>query len=172
MTIFLIILGFILLIIWIIWSILPILPWPLLVYISLILLQLTPSHPFSTTFLIILALIIVALTVLDYIIPTRWTKKFWWSKRGNRWSTVWLIIAIIILPILWITIGPFWLIWLIGWPFIGAYIWEILYGKRHHKAFQSAIGSFIGFVTWTLLKLAFSIVMAVYFIKESYRIFF
>lgn len=172
MDILLIILWLVLCILAIIGSLLPVLPGPLLAYAALILLQLTSSHPFGWTFFIIRAVIIIFLTILDYIIPLRWTKKFWWSKRGNRWSTIWLIIAVIILPVLWITIWPFGLLWLIWWPFLGAYIGEILYGKRHEKAFKSALGSFIGFLTWTFLKLIFSIVMTIYFVKTAYMILF
>jgi len=172
MEITLIILWTLLSIVWILWSVLPVLPWPQLVYVALILLQFTPSHPFKTRFLIIFWIINVFVLILDYIIPIRWTKKFWWTKYWNRGSTIWLIVAVIILPILWITIWPFGLLWLVWWPFLWAYIWEKIWWKEHNKALRSAIWSFIWFLTWTVLKVILSLIMAYYFVKEAISILF
>ena len=171
MDIALIILWGILCLVAIIGSVLPVLPGPLLAYIAFILLQFTSGHPFSRTFFIIRALIIIFLTVLDYVVPSRGTKKFGWTKRGVRGSNIWLIITVIILPILWITIGPFGLIGLIWWPFVGAYLGEKRWGKKHTHALRSARGSFIGFVTGSLLKLVVSIIMAGYFFVNVYKLF-
>ncbi|HBB04976.1 TPA: hypothetical protein DCZ39_09160 [Patescibacteria group bacterium] len=99
-------------------SLLPALPGPLLAYIAFILLQLTSAHPFGWTFFIIWALIIIFLTLLDYFIPSRGTKKFGGTKRGVRGSNIGLIIAVIILPIFGIVLGPFGLLGLIGLPFL------------------------------------------------------
>ncbi|MFZ2150509.1 MAG: DUF456 domain-containing protein [Candidatus Absconditicoccaceae bacterium] len=172
MDITLIIIGTLLSIVGILGSVLPILPGPQLVYIALILLQFTSDHPFSIWFLIIFGLINIFVLVLDYVMPIWGTKKFGGTKYGNRGSTIGLIIAVIILPILGITIGPFGLLGLIGGPFLGAYIGEKMGGKEHHKALRSAIGSFIGFLTGTLLKLILSLIMAYYFVKEAISILF
>jgi uncharacterized protein len=171
MDIALIILWWILCIIAIIGSLLPVLPGPLLAYIAFILLQLTSGHPFSRTFFIVRALIIIFLTVLDYVVPSRGTKKFGWTKRGVRGSNIWLVIAVIILPLLWITIGPFGLIGLIAGPFLGSYLGEKYAGKEHNHALRSARWSFIGFVTGSLLKLVVSIIMAGYFFVNVYKLF-
>jgi len=172
MDIVLIILWWILCLVAIIGSFLPVLPWPLLAYIAFILLQLTSAHPFSWTFFIVRAVIIIFITILDYIIPSRWTKKFWGTKRGVRGSNIWLIIAVIILPILWITIWPFGLLWLVWWPFLWAYLGEKYAGKKHEHALRSARWSFIGFITGSFLKLVISIVMCIYFISAVYTILF
>jgi len=170
MDILLIVLGSILCIVAIIGSVLPVLPWPLLAYVAFILLQLTSAHPFSRTFFIVRALIIIFMTVLDYIIPSRGTKKFWWTKRGVRGSNIGLIVSVIILPILGITIWPFGLLGLIAWPFLWSYIGEKYAGKQHDHALRSAFGSFIGFVTGSLLKLVISLIMAGYFLVNVYSI--
>ena len=171
MDIVLIILWTILCIIAIIGSILPVLPWPLLAYIAFILLQLTSGHPFNRTFFVVRALIIIFMTILDYVVPARWTKKFGWTKRGVRGSNIGLIVWVIILPLLWITVGPFGLIGLIGGPFLGAYLGEKFGGKQHRHALKSARGSFIGFVTGSLLKIVVSIIMAGYFFINVYTYF-
>ena len=171
MDIVLVIIWSLLCILAIIGSLLPVLPWPLLAYIAFILLQLTSGHPFGWTFFIVRGAIIIFLTVLDYFIPSRGTKKFWWTKRGVRGSNIWLVIAVIILPIFWIVLGPFGLLWLIGWPFLGAYLGEKYAGKKHDHALRSARWSFVWFVTWSLLKLVISIIMAGYFLVNAYSLF-
>jgi uncharacterized protein YqgC (DUF456 family) len=60
----------------------------LLGYVAFILLQLTSAHPFGWAFFIVRAAIIIFLTVLDYIIPSRGTKKFGGTKRGVRGSNI------------------------------------------------------------------------------------
>ncbi len=172
MDIILIILWLVLCIIAIIGSLLPVLPGPLLAYIAFILLQLTSAHPFGWTFFIIWALIIAFLTVLDYIIPSRGTKKFWGTKRGVRGNNIWLIMSVIVLPFLWIIIWPFGLIWLIAGPFIWSYLGEKYAGKHHNHALRAARGSFIGFITGSFLKLVISIIMCIYFISTAYNILF
>lgn len=171
MDIALIILWWVLCLIAIIGSLLPVLPGPLLAYIAFILLQLTSKDPFSWTFFIIRALIIVFLTVLDYIVPSRGTKKFWGTKSWVRGSNIWLVIAVIILPIFGITLGPFGLVGLVAWPFVGAYLWEKNANKNNKHALRAARGSFIGFVTGSLLKLVVSGIMTGYFFVNVYKLF-
>jgi len=168
MDIALIIIWIILTLWGIIWCLLPVLPGPLLTYIALVLLQIADKWSFSMTFLLVRLGIVIAIIILDYFIPIIWTKKMWWTKRGTKGATVGLIIWIIVLPILWVTLWPFWLIWIIGGPFVGAYIWEKIHGKSN--ALKSAFWSFLGFLAWTFLKLAISIIMTIYFFKASYHI--
>lgn len=171
MDIFLIVLWALLCIIAIIGSILPVLPGPLLAYVAFIVLQMTSAHPFGWTFFIIWALIIIFLTVLDYIIPARGTKKFGGSKRGVRGSNIGLVVSVIVLPIFGIVIGPFGLLGLIAGPFLWAYLGEKYAGKQHEHALRSARGSFIGFVSWSLLKIVVSVIMSGYFLVNVYKFF-
>jgi len=170
MDIVLIVIWALLCVVAIVGSLLPVLPGPLLAYIAFILLQLTSAHPFGWTFFIVRALIIIFLTILDYVVPSRWTKKFWWTKRGVRGSNIGLLISVIVLPIFWIVIWPFGLIWLIAGPFLWSYLWEKYAGKQHEHALRAARWSFIGFITGSLLKLVISIIMCIYFISASYNI--
>ena len=172
MDVVLIVIWAILCVVAVIWAILPVLPSLILIYIAFILLQFTSGHPFGWIFFIVRALIIIFLTILDYIIPSRWTKKFWWTKRGVRGSNIGLIVSVIVLPIFWIVIWPFGLLWLVWWPFLWAYLGEKYAGKHHEHALRSARWSFIGFVTWSLLKLVISIVMCIYFVSAAYIILF
>jgi len=159
----LIAIGIIFLITGFLGAVLPVLPGPPLSFAALILLQFTKFKPFTEEFLIIMGLIMAAVTILDYIIPIYGTKKFGGSRQGVVGSTAGLIVAIFILPVLGITLGPFGLLGIILGPFIGAYVGERMAGKDSDNALRAAFGSFIGFLAGTFMKLVYSIVVAVYF---------
>lgn len=175
MDLALIIIWFIVILLGIIGDFLPIMPGPIMSYVALILLQIA-DKAFSTEFMIIMAIVCVIITTVDYVVPVIWTKKMWWTKRGTRWSTIGLITGIIILPLLWITIWPFGLIGLFWWPFVWAYIAERLYQSHkkqktnNKKALRAAFGSFLWFVSGVLLKLIYTIVIAIYFIPKAFAI--
>ncbi len=152
--IFLIALGIVLLILGLIGCIVPFLPGPPLSYIALLMLQLRTESPFSAWFLIIMALIVIAITVIDYIVPVWGTKKIGGTKYGMWGSTIGLILGLFIFPPWGIIIGPF----------LGAFVGEIINNQNTNKALKSALGSFLGFVAGTLLKLVTSIVITYYFI--------
>ncbi len=158
-----IIVGILLLIIGAAGAIIPGIPGPIVSFIALLLLQLQENAPFEEDFLVIMGIIAAAVTFLDYVVPIWGTKKFGGSKMGVRGSIVGLIVGIIGLPILGIVIGPFGIIGILLGPFIGAYIGESMAGKDSTTAMRSAVGSFIGFLGGTLMKLAYSIVVGYYF---------
>lgn len=164
----LITIGLIILLIGIIGAVLPAIPGPAVAYASLFLIQISEKPPFSEKFLIIMGLVMLAVTVIDYIVPIYGTKKFGGSRAGIRGSTVGLIIGIVVLPLLGLTIGPFGLLGIILGPFIGAYIGEISTGKRSDQAMHAAIGSFIGFIAGTFMKVAYALVVAFYFFKQAF----
>ena len=158
MDIFWIVLGSLLLIVGVLGCIIPIIPGPPISYISLLLLQITEKHPFTTRFLVIWALITTVVTVLDYVVPVYGTKKFGGSKKGIWGATIGLFIGIFFFPPIGIIVGPF----------LGALIGELIAGKESKVAFMSALGSFIGFVAGTLLKIVASVTMAYYFIVNIF----
>lgn len=158
MDILWIVLGSILLIVGVVGCIVPIIPGPPISYISLLLLQITDKHPFTTRFLIIWALITTVVTVLDYVVPVYGTKKLGGSKKGIWGATIGLFIGIFFFPPIGIIVGPF----------LGALIGELIAGRDTKVAFLSALGSFLGFVTGTLLKMIASICMAYYFIVNIF----
>ncbi len=166
MDLVLIIIGIILLLIGIIGCILPVLPGQAIAYLSLIMLELTEDAPFEEDFLVIMALIMVGVTVLDYVVPIWGTKKFGGTKRGLWGSAIGLVFGIIILPITGITLGPFGIFGIILGPFVGAYVGESMGGTESNKAFRAAFGSFIGFLTGTVMKLVYSGIVAYFFFSN------
>jgi uncharacterized protein YqgC (DUF456 family) len=133
---------------------LPVLPGPPLAYAGLLVLQVTSGHPFSTTFLVVYALLTAGVAVLDYIIPIYGTKKLEGSKYGIWGSTIGLLLGILFLFPAGIVIGP------MG----GAFAGELLSGKKVKKALKSAVGSFLGFLAGGFIKLILCLSMVYYFI--------
>lgn len=135
---------------------LPVLPGPPLSYAGLLVLHFTRFADFSSTFLITWACVTILVTVLDYIVPIWGTKKFGGSKSGMWGAGIGLVAGIFLLPPIGIIVGPF----------AGAVIGEAITGKNKSAAFRAGLGSFLGFLAGVGIKLAASIVMTYYYIKE------
>lgn len=148
--------GIILIISGILGCVLPLLPGPPLSYIGLLLLHFTQDYQFSNKFLIIWGLITGVVYALDFIIPAWGTKKFGGSKRGVWGSIIGLVIGMFFFPPFGIIIGPF----------AGAVIGELTSGKESGAALKSGFGSFLGFLTGTILKLIVSGMLTWYFVME------
>lgn len=149
MDIFLLILGFIFILLGIIGSFLPVLPGPITGWVGLLLLHQTSSVPINWTFLGITLAVAIFVWGIDYVIPAWGTKKFGGSKYGVRGSIAGLIIGLLFLGPLGIIIGPF----------IGALIGELIYDSSNfNRALKAAFGSFMGFLLSTGLKFGVSIV--------------
>jgi hypothetical protein len=143
MDILLLILGLLCMIVGIFGSFLPVLPGPGISWIGLVLLYFTDTVPANYWILGISLLITILISVLDYVIPAKGTKRFGGSSYGIWGTNIGLIVGIIA-PI------PFGFI--IG-PFVGAFIGELIYNsKDHHRALKAATGSFIGFLASSFMK--------------------
>ncbi len=57
---------------------------------------------------------------------------------------------------------------LIVGPFVGAFVGELIAGKDKNVAFRSGLGSFLGFVAGTMMKLVVSFIMGYYFIINAF----
>jgi uncharacterized protein YqgC (DUF456 family) len=160
MDIFLLILGFILVLLGIIGSFLPVLPGPLTSWFGLLTLHFSKQISMNWTFLGITLAVAILIWVLDYIIPAVGTKRFGGSKYGAYGTTIGLIIGIFI-PI------PFGI--LIG-GFLGALIGELIYdSKNTNRATKAAFGAFLGFLASSFLKFVVSIVYVALFIQKVYE---
>ncbi|MDA9089798.1 DUF456 domain-containing protein [Maribacter arcticus] len=161
MDIFLLLLGFILMLVGIIGSFLPILPGPPISWVGLLLLHSTSVIDLTWTFLGITLAIALLVFALDYVIPAIGTKKFGGTKAGVIGTTVGLVVALFF-PIL----GPF---GIIIWPFIGALVGELLNKADKKTATKAAFGSFLGFLTGTFMKFLVAIVYLGMFISEAWQ---
>lgn len=152
MELFLLILAFLLILLGIAGAVLPVLPGPPVAYAGLLVLHFTaPEYAISIAFLIVLGVISLVITLLDYIMPAMGTKYFGGSKYGSWGSTIGLVVGVFTS---WL--GPWGI--LIG-PFLGALIGELIYGQTAENALKSAVGSFLGFLGGTFMKLMIGIII-------------
>lgn len=139
----------------IIGSVVPFLPGPPLAYAGLLLQQLRSDPPFTVKFLLIWAGITILVSVLDYFIPLLGAKKFGGTKYGMWGCTIGLFVGIFLPP------------WgIIAGPFIGAFVGEMIASNQSDQALRAALGSFIGFLFGTLLKLIACFMMGWYLFVE------
>lgn len=149
MDIILIICSILCLVVGLIGCVAPMLPGPPISYIGILLLHFTDVVQFSATQLIIGALLVVITIILDYVVPALGAKYAGGSKWGAWGCTIGTIIGMFFLP------------WgLIVGPFLGAVVGELLADRKTSEAIRSGLGSLIGFLCGTVLK----VVVCIYFI--------
>jgi uncharacterized protein YqgC (DUF456 family) len=160
MDIFLLVIGFLLVILGIIGSFLPVLPGPLTGWCGLLVLHCTSVISMNWTFLGITLAVAILIWVLDYIIPAIGTKRFGGSKYGVYGTTIGLIVGLLS-PI------PFGI--LIG-AFFGAFIGELIYdSKDTNRAIKASFGSFIGLLASTTIKFSIAFVYVVLFLMKFWE---
>ena len=139
----LLIIGLICMILGILGSFLPVLPGAILSWIGLLILHLIAKIPMNYWVLGITLVITIVISILDFVIPAKGTKRFGGSSYGIWGTNIGLIVGIFA-PI------PFGFI--IG-PFLGAFIGEMLHNSSDHKrALKAATGSFIGFLASNFIQ--------------------
>jgi len=159
MDVFLAIVSALLLLAGFVGALLPVLPGPPLSWLGILLIHFTTYAQISTTFIVVTAVIMIAITILDLYIPIWGTKKFGGTKAGIYGSTVGLILGLFFFPPFGVIVGPF----------LGAFVGELVTNSRQvSKALRSATGSFIGFLLGSGIKLAFCGVMFYYWIDALF----
>ena len=97
-------------------------------------------------------------SIFDYLSGVWGAKRFGGSKLGVRFSLAGMLIGLLF--------PPFGLI--IG-PILGALLGEMINQDNFNKALKAALGSFIGFLMGTFVKLIFCVWI---FVKLLLQIFF
>lgn len=155
MDMILLISGFVCAIVGIFGSFLPVLPGPIISWIGLLLLYLTEKVENNYWVLGITLLFVLIISILDYLIPAKGTKKFGGSSYGI-WGTNLGMIVGIFLPI------PFGFI--IG-AFVGAFVGELLYNSQDkNRALKAATGSLLGFLASSFMKFVVCMVFLGWFL--------
>ena len=147
------ILGAIFAIIGLVGAIVPALPGPPLSYITLWMMWLYNREEVSTATLVVMGILMILITILDYVAPVWLTKFGKGTKAGIRGATAGLIIGFFFCPL-----------GLIFGPFIGALLGELLVSTPFATALKVAFMSFVGFLLTTALKLIYSIAILVMFV--------
>ncbi len=142
MTVFLLILAFLLLLIGIIGCIVPGLPGTPIAYAGLWIAQATDRVDFSWQFLLIWGIVTVVISILDYIVPAWGTKHYGGTTWGVWGSTIGVFVGLF-----------FGAVGVILGPLVGAILGELISGKQLNQALKAGWGSFIGLLFGTILKL-------------------
>ena len=135
MDILLIILGILCLLTGLVGCFLPILPGPPVSYVGLLFLHFTDRIHFSTTHLILWAMLVIIVQVMDYVTPMLGTKYSGGGKWGNWGCMIGTIAGLFVLPPWGVLIGPF------G-------------GKKSAEAFKAGLGAFVGFLFSVVVKVS------------------
>lgn len=154
--------GIILLVVGLVSCVLPPLPGPPIAYVALLLAYfgLNATDDLPLWLLILYAVIIVLITIIDNFIPVWSTKKFGGTKAGIRGCFIGIVIGIIF--------SPFGGISIIICPFLGALIGELIDGQEFTLAIKSGIGSFVGFLLTSGLKIILVLMICYHFFKAVF----
>ena len=145
--------GILVIILGIIGCFVPVLPGPPLAYVALILLQFGEVSPFTSKFLIIMGIVVVAVTMLDYMIPALGAKKWGGSKYGITGAMIGVVIGLFVLPPLGFVI----------FPIVGPTLGEMLVGVTFKNALKAGFGALVGLVLGTMHKFSITVIIAYYF---------
>ena len=158
-TSILIAIGIILLVVGLVSCVLPPLPGPPIAYIALIIghYALNETVDLPIWILITYAIITIIVLIVDNFIPIWGTKKFGGTKAGIRGSFIGLLVGVFL--------SPFGGISIIICPFLGAMIGELIAGQEFSLAIKSGIGSFVGFLLTSGIKIILVVMMCFHFFK-------
>jgi uncharacterized protein YqgC (DUF456 family) len=110
--------------------------------VGLLLLYIWGPEDMALKTLIVWGIVVVLVSVVDYVVPMYFTKLTGGSKYAERGALVGLVAGIILTPI-----------GMILGSFLGAFFFELYYTRKgSSQALKAAIGSFLGFITGTGLK--------------------
>lgn len=140
-------------------AVLPILPGPPLSYIGILLLQLTHKVNFSLTFMLGWLVAVIAVTLLDNLIPIWTTKKFGGSKACTWGSAIGMVIGMFFTPI-GIILGTL----------LGAIVGEFLTNKRASDSLRAGWGALVGFLCGIIAKVMVCGLLLYYYIIEVVKI--
>ncbi len=137
--------------------IIPALPGPPLNFLAILILAIAQNFtpPLTLKLIIIMLIVTIAVTLLDYVIPVAGAKKYGSSRWGVWGSILGMIIGIIYYPPLGMIVGAL----------LGAVAAEMLKGKKSKAALKAGWGVFVGTMFGMILKLIASGIMTYYFIR-------
>lgn len=145
-------------IIGIIGSIVPGLPGPPVSWVGLLLLYVWGSgadasgDPMTLSFLLIWLVIMVVVTVVDYVVPASFTKLTGGTKAAGRGAIAGLIVGLFVPPV-GIILGTL----------LGAFLSEQIFARKDGwQSAKSAMGALLGFLFGTGIKLVASGLMMYY----------
>ena len=154
------VIGVILLITGLVGCILPVIPGPPFAFLALLLgYFFSKPEPYGITLLVVMGIITIAVTVLDYILPSIVAKKYGGSKFGSWGALIGMIAGMFLLPPFGIFIGAV----------AGAFLGEIIFNPDIRRSIRAGIGVVIGIAIATAIKLSVTGLMGFFFIKGAIK---
>lgn len=147
----------------IIGSIVPALPGPPVSWVGMLLAFFAKGldktgEPMSLTFLLIWCGIMIVVTILDYVVPAKFTRVSGGTKAASRGAMIGLLLGMFLTPI-----------GMIVGSLIGAFAGELIFaGKGFTGSVKSSLGAFAGFLFGTGLKLISSGIMMYHIIIYAF----
>ncbi len=158
---FILISGTILIVVGLIGCVLPVIPGPPFALIALLIEYfLSKTRPYSITFIIIMGVVTVVVTILDYLVPSIISRKYGASKLGSWGALIGMIIGMIFFPPFGIFAGAF----------LGAIIFEFVSRPDIRRSLKAGLGVIVGIILGTLLKLTATALMGYYFFKAAFKV--
>lgn len=126
-------------------SILPALPGAPFSYLGVWLLQWSGYVHYSTTFLVVTAILLIIISVIDYFLPPLITQKTGGSGYAAAGSVIGMVAGMFFTPV-----------GMIAGLLLGAFIGELVFARQKaDNALKAALGAFGGFVFGTGMKLLY-----------------
>ncbi len=135
---------------------LPVIPGPPLGYAGLLIMQFTMGSPFSWMFLLIWGAVVGLVVTLDSFIPAEGARRMGGSRYGIYGALIGALVGLFFFPPLGIIFGPI----------AGAFIGELVSGRKSGSALKAAMGSFVGLMVAMALKVGVALVFAYYFFSN------
>lgn len=108
----------------------------------------------SVTVVVVFFVLMVLVTLIDFLAPMLGAKKYKASKYGIFGAFIGLIMGVILFGFWGIIIGPF----------IGTFCVELIVKRQSIGAFKAAVGTLIGFIAGTLMKVIYMLIISGFFI--------
>ncbi|NLL52177.1 MAG: DUF456 domain-containing protein [Peptococcaceae bacterium] len=151
------IIAIILFIIGLIGTVLPVLPGPILIFAGMLIYGLmTDFVSLNIFFFVLQGLILLLIFAVDYIASMLGTRHFGGTKQAGWGAIAGAIIGVIFLGPLGILIGPF----------LGAVLVELLQKNSLSKACRAGLGTLLGILGGTAVKLGVEVLMIAYFLFQ------
>lgn len=141
-------------------SILPIIPGAILMWVGMLIYGLmTDFATLGLAFFIGQALAVTLAYIIDYLSGAYGAKRYGGSRYAIYGSIIGAIVGLILMGPAGIIFGPF----------LGAIIGELINQKPLETAFKTGVGTLIGLLSGTVIKLAIQIIMIIWFFWAVYR---
>ncbi len=158
MEILWLVLGGIFAVVGLLGTVLPVLPGAPLAYATLWMMWLADPTSVSVTSFVVMGILMVILTILDYVAPIWLTRRGGGTKYGERGATIGLVVGLFL--------GP---LGIIFGPFVGALIGELLAKTPRDQAIKVAFMSFAAFLLTTGLKLIYCLAIIWMFVASFFN---